>query len=116
MKIKGIKLHYNFGWGIDENVFGCLCESFMLAADKIENISPTLGDVDFTNFKNMLSVYHELGVSVGDFKCLDKYIPESQLIEILNSKKDLRTTIPFKNVCWIFKVDDLKIPSPQKTA
>lgn len=111
MKIHGIEQHYDFGFGVDENVFGCLCESFMLTADRMKNISPTLGDVNFENFKKMLSVYKQLGVVVGDFKCLEEYIPENQLAEILNSKQELKTTIPFKNVCWIFKVDDLHMSS-----
>ena len=111
MKIEGIEQHYDFGFGVDSNVFGCFCESYMLAADKMQNITPTLGDVDFVNFQNMLSAYKQLGVDVGDFKCLEEYIPSGRLVTMLNSKQELKATIPFKNVCWIFKVDDLHIPS-----
>ena len=45
MKIKGVKQKYDFGFGIGENVFGCLSESYLLAADKTNNLKPTLGDV-----------------------------------------------------------------------
>lgn len=107
MKIQNIEQYYDFGFGVDENVFGCLAESFMLVADKTQKISPTLGEVDFTNFNNMLSICNRLGVSVGDFKCRDEYVSEKKLISMLNNKKNLSATIPFKNVCWIFKVDDL---------
>lgn len=116
MKINGIKQSYDFGFGVDENVFGCLAESYMLSADKMSNITSTLGDVDFKNFENMLTVYKQLGVNVGEFKCLSEYISEDRLVSALDSKKELRTTIPFKNVCWIFKVDDLLVPSISKTA
>ncbi|HBR15760.1 MAG TPA: hypothetical protein DD723_09540 [Candidatus Omnitrophica bacterium] len=109
LQIHGIKQHYDFGFGIDENVFGCLAESFMLAADNGLNILPTLGDVDFVNFHKMLSRLKELGVNVGDFKSCDEYIPDEQLIKMLQSKSDLNSTIPFKNICWIFKVDDLNL-------
>ena len=63
--------------------------------------------MDFQNFENMLSIYQNLGVTTGSFKSLYKYIPDQILKSMLETKKDLSSSIPFKNVCWIFKVDDL---------
>jgi predicted amino acid dehydrogenase len=108
MKIKGIKQNYDFGFGIDENVFGCLAEAFLLAADKSGALHPTLGDVDFSNFDNMLALSNKLGVDVGDLKCLNRHVEPRRIITILNNKSDLLATVPFKNICWLFKVEDLE--------
>lgn len=108
MKIKGIKQHYDFGFGIDENVFGCLAESFLVAADKTHSIKPTLGDIDFGNFNNMMAKCSQLNVDVGDLKCRNTYVSKEKLLRILNNKPDLLATIPFKNICWLFKVEDLQ--------
>lgn len=105
MKIKGVKQRYDFGFGIGENVFGCLAESYLLAADKSNNLKPTLGEVKLDNFVRMISVCQRLGVSIGDFKCQDEVVSKERLIAILRSKKDLNATVPFKNICWLFKVE-----------
>lgn len=108
MKIKGLRQTYDFGFGIDENVFGCLAESFLLAADKSNMLRPTLGEVDIENFERMILACDKLGVSIGDFKCRDEGIDEKRLISILKSKTGLAATIPFKKICWIFKVEELE--------
>jgi predicted amino acid dehydrogenase len=107
LKIRGIRQFYNFGLGVDENVFGCLAEAFLLAADSLENLQPTLGDINFSNFEKMLLACNKLGVDVGDFKCRDEIIPTEKIVSILKSKIDLMATIPFKNICWLLKVEDL---------
>ncbi len=107
LKIKGIKQKYNFGIGIDENVFGCLAEAYILAASRDKKLSPSLGDVPLSNFEKMLQVSQELGVSTGDFKCKDRIIPDDVLVRILLGKGNLRHTIPFKHVCWLLKTEEL---------
>lgn len=107
MKIKGLKQKYDFGFGIDENVFGCLAESFLLAADKGAMLKPTLGEVNLDNFEKMISLCDRLGVSIGDFKCQDEIINKQRLASILKNKSDLAATVPFKNICWLLKVEDL---------
>lgn len=104
MKIKGVKQKYDFGFGIGENVFGCLSESYLLAADKTNNLKPTLGDVKLDNFSRMISACQQLDVNIGDYKCQAEVINKQRLIRILNSKKDLSATVPFKNICWLLKV------------
>jgi len=88
MKIKGIKQNYDFGFGIDENVFGCFAESFLLASDNYKGriLKPTLGAVDFDNFKKMINVCDKFGVSLGDFKCRDKIISREKLVSIMKGK------------------------------
>ncbi len=108
MKIKGIKYRYNFGFGVDENVFGCLAESYLLASDKLRTLRPTLGEVDIANFQNMVSSCSKFGVRLGDFKCRQNRINNSRIISIMKNKPNLASTIPFRNVCWIIKVEDLQ--------
>jgi len=107
MKINGLVQQYDFGFGIDENVFGCLAESFLLAADPTGELKPTLGEVDFENLNRLNALCEKANVEVGDFKCRDAKIEESKVFSILKNKKDLASTIPFKNICWIFNINDL---------
>lgn len=107
LRIAGISQNYDYGFGFDENVFGCLAESYLLASDSSSNIMPTLGDVDFSNFDEMIALSQKLNVTVGDFKCRDRMIGKDRIASIIKSKRDLAATIPYKNICWIFKVDDL---------
>lgn len=107
MKIKGIVQNYDYGFGIDENVFGCLAESFILTSGFSKNLTPTLGDVNFENFYEMTSLCQRLNVSVGDFKCRGKIVERNKIISIIKNKTGLAATIPYKNICWIFKVDNL---------
>jgi predicted amino acid dehydrogenase len=107
LRINGIIQNYDYGFGFDENVFGCLAESYLLASDFSDILKPTLGDIDFGNFTKMMAICKELGVEVGDFKCRDKTVEKKRIISIIKSKSDLAATIPYKNICWILKVDDL---------
>src|SRR3989338_7228429 len=68
MKISGIAQNYDYGFGIDENVFGCLAESFLLASGLSKSLTFTLGEVNFKNFLEMMSLCQKLNVTVGDFK------------------------------------------------
>jgi|GEM_PF-1510733 len=108
LKIKGIRQNYDFGFGVDENVFGCLAESFLLAAIKDGSLAPTLGEVDFKNFDQMILACKKVDVTIEEFKCRDEIIKPERLISILRAKTDLRSTIPFKNICWLLKVDDMQ--------
>ena len=47
MKISGIVQNYDYGFGIDENVFGCLAESFLLASGLSKSLTFTLGEANF---------------------------------------------------------------------
>jgi predicted amino acid dehydrogenase len=109
LKVKGIKQKYNFGIGIDDNVFGCLAESYLLAASKDKELVPFLGDVPLSNFERMLQISQELGISAGDFKCKDKTIPDGVLTRILSEKENLRHTIPFRRVCWLLRTEDISL-------
>jgi len=107
LKINGIMQNYDYGFGFDENVFGCLAESYLLAFDSFKALKPTLGDVDFGNFDKMVDFCQKANIAVGDFKCRDRIIEKDKIVSIIKSKADLAATIPYKNICWIFKVNDL---------
>lgn len=107
LRIKELVHSYDFGFGIDENVFGCLAESFLLAADSSKVLTATLGGVDFENLYKMMDFCKKLNVTVGDFKCCDRIIEKHKISETLKKKQNLASTIPFKNICWIIKVDEL---------
>jgi len=68
LKIKGAVQDYDYGFGENENVFGCLGESFLLAYDGGKTIQPTLGRVDMLNFERGLELCRRAGVCEGDFK------------------------------------------------
>ncbi len=106
LRIKGLKQEFNFGMGIDENVFGCLAESFLLAADKERLIFNVVGDVGIENFRKMVELAKKFGVQVGDFKCREHTIDPSEISRIVQEKVNLDATIPFKKVCWLLKVED----------
>jgi predicted amino acid dehydrogenase len=107
IKIKGLVQNYDFGFGIDENVFGCLAESFLLASESSKEIMPTVGEVNFENFYKMISLFQNNNIAVGDFKCRDNIIANDKIVSILKSKADLKATIPFKNICWLFNMEEL---------
>ncbi|MBI1976429.1 MAG: hypothetical protein HYS56_02860 [Candidatus Omnitrophica bacterium] len=109
LKIRGLKQGFNFGLGLDDNVFGCLAESFILAVDGIRKISNTLGEVSIENFNKMIEYADALGISAGDFKCREQLIDPQTIISLLRTKTNLAATIPFKKVCWLLKVDDLGV-------
>lgn len=107
LKVRGLKQEFNFGFGMDENVFGCLAESFMLAASRDGGLFNTLGDVESSKFAKLMEKAHELGVTVGDFRCRYLSIHPETIASTLHAKTDLATTIPFKKVCWLLKTEEL---------
>lgn len=109
LKIKGLKQRYNFGIGLDENTFGCLAESFVLAACRERGFLPSLGDVSLANFEKMLEVSQDVGVSTGDFKTRDRIISDEIISHVLLEKDKLRHTLSFKHVCWLLKTEDLLV-------
>ncbi|RKY31128.1 MAG: hypothetical protein DRP74_05525 [Candidatus Omnitrophota bacterium] len=89
LKIPGLIQHYDFGFGIDDNVFGCLAETFLLASDPSKLLIPTIGKVDFKNFYKMAAACEVLNVRVGNFKCRDKIIKNKTVVSILRKKINL---------------------------
>lgn len=79
LKIKGAEIDYDYGFGFDDNVFGCLGEAFVVSLSSDGQIEPTLGQVDMENFERFVTFCEKNGVETGDFKSSDYYITEEDL-------------------------------------
>ncbi len=79
LRIRGATQEYDYGFGKDENVFGCLGEAFLLASDKKRIIHPTLGEVNIENFYNALKLFEKIEITVGDFKSSDTVISDQDI-------------------------------------
>lgn len=90
MKIRGLDIDYNFGFGIDNNVFGCLAESYALALNALKILKPTLGDVDLENYERMKKFCLDNDIECGDFKSRDLTISEELIKKIVTNKNSQR--------------------------
>ena len=86
--IKGAQLSYDFGFGREDNVFGCLAEAFILALDGCNELRPTLGDVRIENFQRMLDFFQRHNIREGSFKCGPRIIEDKLAKQVLLSKFD----------------------------
>lgn len=86
MKIPGLISSFDFGLGIDDNVFGCLCEAAILAMDKSKTLTPTIGDVNLENFHKILKFCEEQNIHVGDFKNREKLITANNIIKLVQER------------------------------
>lgn len=86
MKIKDISSEYDYGFGIDENQFGCLVEPYLLTIDISRQLLPTIGKVNELNFKNVLDFCKVNQVSVGDFKTGRRIIPDNQVEKVIKQR------------------------------
>jgi len=87
MKLKGAKINYDYGFGIDENVFGCLAESFCLGLDKGRTLLPTVGDIDMENFSQVMKFCRQQDLPVGDFKSASRLIKDEDIAEVIKEKQ-----------------------------
>ena len=86
MSLDGVNINYDFGFGVDENIFGCLAENFCLALDQGRTLKPTIGDVDLDNFWQMLKFCEQRGILVGDFKS-GMYVVDDEIISRIIREK-----------------------------
>lgn len=87
MKIPGVSLDSDFGFGQDENIFGCLSEAIILALDGSKKIKPNVGELDLENLYNLIEFCKSSGIRVGDFKCAHRLVKEDELISIFDPLK-----------------------------
>ncbi len=93
MKIKGVKLSYDYGFGIDEDVFGCLAETYLLAKSAESILKPTIGKVDGVNFDNMFHVAQKLNVSVGNFKTGTRIIDDETIAMLFKRRQSRESSL-----------------------
>ncbi len=82
MKINGVSLDSNFGFGKENNIFGCLAEAIILALDTSNKLKPNTGEIDFQNFNAFVEFCHRRGIVAGDFKCGEKFLTEDEIRKI----------------------------------
>ncbi len=89
MKIPGANCGYDFGFGLDDNFFGCLAETFLLAYDsrKHKVLRETIGDVDQDNFRSMIKFCKENLITLGDLKSSNLTVEDSLIRHIIGNKK-----------------------------
>lgn len=89
MKIPGVSMDSDFGFGQNENIFGCLSEAIILALDEYGEVKPNVGELDFDNLYKLIEFCKRQGIKVGDFKCAHQLIQEEELASISNQKHNI---------------------------
>lgn len=89
LKINGLINDYDYGFGKDSNVFGCCCESYMLAKDKKQSIKATIGDVDLKNLNNYKIFCKKNNIEVGDFKSGKKIIDLKLIKKVMKEREEI---------------------------
>lgn len=97
IRIKHLLSNYDYGFGIDDNVFGCLAETYALSLDKGRELNPTLGNVDLNNYKNMMNFFIKNGLKVGSFKSGKDNIDDLKLKEMIINRKSSEIMAIIKN-------------------
>lgn len=87
LKIEGTQQDYDYGFGEDDNVFGCLGEAFLLAIAEKGIINETLGEVDMKNFENAVGLCRKLGITEGDLKSGDTSVYEEEIRDALRGRR-----------------------------
>lgn len=86
MRLRGAGVNYDFGFGIGEDVFGCLAESYLLSLDKGGALRPTLGNVELDNFWRLIEFCQREHVSVGNFRSGSSLVDDATIAEIVAEK------------------------------
>lgn len=87
IKVPGIQMDSDFGFGKNENIFGCLAEAFILNLDQLRTVRPTLGGVAPENFEAFLRTCRRYGITEGDFKSGQRIVEPSLIGQILRHKR-----------------------------
>ncbi len=69
MKIPGVVLDSDFGFGSNDNIFGCLSEAIILTLDQEKKLMPNVGEIDVKNLFDLIEFCNRHGIKHGDFKC-----------------------------------------------
>lgn len=86
MRVQGVEVDGDFGFGAGENVFGCLAEALLLNFDGLRTLKPTLGEVDAENYNRLLEFCRNRGITQGEFKSGHETVGDELLRKILKAK------------------------------
>ena len=87
LKFKGISLDADFGYGMRDNVFGCMGEALLLALDGANALKPVVGEINDDSFDKMLAYCKENNVREGDFKSGHNEVAPELLRNIIKNKE-----------------------------
>jgi len=93
MNIEGAKTNYDYGFGVDSNVFGCLAETYALSIDREGVLSPTIGDVDIEYFARSKLFYESNGINVGNFKTGDEIVNKEKIAAFMKDRSKIISKI-----------------------
>ena len=95
LKINGLKNDYDYGFGKDSNIFGCCCESYMLAKDRGKSIKATIGDIDLKNLNNYKCFCEKNNIEVGDFKSRKKFVDLKLIKKVMKKRNEIVSRYEF---------------------
>jgi predicted amino acid dehydrogenase len=93
MRIPGVTLDSDFGFGSVENVFGCLAEAYLLALDKGRSLAPTRGDVHPADVERLMEFCQAHGITEGDFKSGARPVSPAELAHLMDHGTTARVPI-----------------------
>lgn len=86
MKLRGVRINYDFGFGIGEDIFGCLAESYLLASDAEGVLKPSIGNVDLDNFWKMIQFCEQKQIEVGDFRAGAFLVGDAVIADVVRNR------------------------------
>ncbi len=80
LKLRGAIADYDYGYGATDDFFGCLGEAYVLAANKLTSVKPTIGPVDEENFSKFLSWCQLNQVCEGSLRSAEQEVTDDDII------------------------------------
>jgi len=87
MKIPGVVMDSDFGFGQNDNIFGCLSEAIILAMATEGKVKPNIGELDVENLMHLIDFCNQNKIQPGDFKCAQRTIKDSDLASLSSLEK-----------------------------
>ncbi len=88
IRIDGIQVSRDFGFGETDDVFGCLAEAFLLTLDSGNKLPPSIGEVDQKELNQMLEFCRTHGISEGLLRSGHRIVSKQTIKQILNSRHE----------------------------
>jgi predicted amino acid dehydrogenase len=83
IKLPGLRIGYDFGWGCEDNVPGCLAEAALLALDRGKTLRPVVGNVETGHIETMLRFLKDNNITEGDLLCGHRRVTDEEIKRIL---------------------------------
>jgi predicted amino acid dehydrogenase len=93
LNVDGINIDYDYGFGAGSDVFGCLGEAYVLALDGLQQLAPTLGEVDMTNFYKFISFCSVNNVNEGNLKSSEYLVTRDVIEDAFKKRTNLKNAV-----------------------